>query len=300
MFPIVSGIVGQVVVDTTYTLREISVSGAGLVGSSPITELITTPDEIILARESGSNEKLLAYSYDDTDLPNNFGTVANELAVSNQNPRAITFGDSGNYLYIGGNASPYLQRRELNTAYDISTAGTTTSKNTSSSYGWGAQGLDFKSDGSILFAAEGNNIRVCNLSTNWDITSINGTPSTVALSGQNDDDGDKIEGLTGVRFRPDGTKFWVCYRHASGNTITTENNPKIAEFALSTAWDLSTKSFVSSIDFGIDLGTFDNTNFVDTPTLPAGFGWNSDGTALFICGVHIDVHEGEVIVLKLS
>lgn len=272
--------------DTFYTLSELSYNAVANAGTVVVTELVITPSQMIISTEPGSSEKLLAYAFDDSSLPN-FGSLEDELAVGNQNPRGLTFGDNGDFLYISGNASPYLQRRELSTAYDITTAGTTTTFNTQS-FGWGGQGLAFKSDGSILFAAEGNNIRVCNLNTNWDITSISGTPSTVALSGINDDDGDSISSLFGVRFKPDGTKFFVCYR--------VDNTPKVAEFSLSTAWDLSTKSFVSSLNIGDKLGYYSS----GVLGYPAGLDWNSNGSRLYLSSIHVELTIGQIQVAEYT
>ena len=277
---------GSHAVDTSYTLSELSYNAVANAGTVVVTELVITPSQMIISTEPGSSEKLLAYAFDDSSLPN-FGSLEDELAVGNQNPRGLTFGDNGDFLYISGNASPYLQRRELSTAYDITTAGTTTTFNTQS-FGWGGQGLAFKSDGSILFAAESNNIRVCNLNTNWDITSINGTPSTVALSGINDDDGDSISSLFGVRFKPDGTKFFVCYR--------VDNTPKVAEFSLSTAWDLSTKSFVSSLNIGDKLGYYSS----GVLGYPAGLDWNSNGSRLYLSSIHVELTIGQIQVAEYT
>ena len=270
--------------DTSYTLSELSYNAVANAGTQTVTELMVSPTQMFITTEPGTGEQLLAYAFDDSSLPN-FGSLEDDLPLDGENPRGTTFGDNGDYVYISGNASPYLQRKELSTAFDISTAGTTTTTNTSS-FGWGGQGLAFKSDGSILFAAEGNNIRVCNLNTNWDITSINGTPSTVALSGQNDDDGDSISTLLGVRFKPDGTKFFVCYR--------VDNTPKVAEFSLSTAWDLSTKSFVSSLNIGDKLGYYSS----GVLGYPAGFDWNSDGSRLYISSIHVELTIGQIQVAE--
>ena len=134
-----------------------------------------------------------------------------------------------------------------------------------------------KSDGSVAYIVTSTAVTILNLATNWDITSVSSTSS--ATLGGTDDDGDTITGYTAIRFKPNGTKVFVTYK-ANGN-------PKIAEYALSTPWDLSTKSFTSSINFGTNLGLIDAT----TIATPAGFDWNTDGTKLLVSSIHQDFND---------
>ena len=275
---------GASAVDITYSLAPIHTAINGAVGSSvrikadthgtdPKTELMISPTQMFLMTEPGSNELLRSYAFNDSDLPN-FGSEDDELSLNNHNPRGSCFANNGSFLYVVGLASPFLKRYALSTPYDFSTVTATTTANTSSFAS--PQGIAFKTDGSVMFLPESNNadVKVVVLSTNYDITSTFST-STVSLA-VTDDDGDTITALFGIRFNPDGTKVFVCYK--------SNNTPKVAEFSLSTPFDLSTKSFVSSLNLGSLIGNID----ASTLASPAGLDWNSDGTKLYVAGIHVD------------
>ena len=282
MLPISHGVVGQVVVDTSYTLSELSYNAVANAGTQTVTELMVSPTQMIIATEPGTGEKLLAYAFDDSSLPN-FGSLEDNLSLDGENPRANCFGDSGDYLYIAGHASPFLERKALSTAYDISTESASTTKNTSG-LGFYAQGIEIKSDGSLVFFVDSSYVRICSLTTNYDITTLQ-SPTSISL-GVTDDDGHTIGGLTGIRFKPDGTKFFISYR--------VSNIPKVAEFSLSTAWDLSTKSFVSSLNIGDKLGYYSS----GVLSYVAGLDWNSDGSRLYVAAIHVELTIGEVQVAE--
>lgn len=255
-------------VDTTYTLSELSFDSVVDAGTTVLVELMTSPTELILTLEPGTGEKLDAYSFDDSTLPD-FTTVQNTLSVgSGSNPRGNCFGNGGQYLYVAGHATPYFSRRTLTIPYDISSAGSpTTGTNV-----FGAQGIAYKSDGSVAYIITSTDVRVLTLSSNW---GVSGTSVTRTLGGT-DDDGDTITSYTGIRFKPDGTKVFVSYR--------ANNNPKVAEYSLSTAWDLTTKTFTSSINIGSNIGLYTASQ----NAYIAGLDWNSDGSKLFVCSIHVD------------
>ena len=276
---------GASAVDTTYSLAPIQTAITGAVGSSvrirpdthgtdPKVELMTSPTQMFLMTEPGSGEVLRSYTFNDSDLPD-FGSEDDELSLNGHNPRGSCFANNGSFLYVVGLASPYLKRYALSTPYDFSTVTATTQTSATASFS-SPQGIAFKTDGSVMFLPESTNadVKVVGLGTNYDITSTFST-STVSLA-VTDDDGDTITALFGIRFNPDGTKVFVCYK--------SNNTPKVAEFSLSTPFDLSTKSFVSSLNLGSLIGNID----ASTLATPAGLDWNSDGTKLYVAGIHVD------------
>ena len=255
-------------VDTTYTLSELSFDSVADAGTTALVELLISPTELILTLEPGTGEKLDAYAFDDSTLPN-FTTVQNTLSVgSGSNPRGNCFGNSGQYLYVTGHGTPYLSRRTLTTPYDISSA----SSPTTGTNVFGTQGMAYKDDGSVAYLITSTDVRVLTLSSNW---GVSGSSVTRTLGGT-DDDGDTITSYTGIRFKPDGTKVFVSYR--------TNNTPKVAEYSLSTAWDLTTKTFTSSINIGSNIGLYTASQ----NAYIAGLDWNSDGSKLFVCSIHVD------------
>jgi len=280
---------GASAVDNTYSLAFIKTAVDGDVGTSvriaraginPKTELMTSQYSIFLVTEPGSNEQLIAYAHDDNDISTAvFATdnIESDISLNAHNPRGTCFANNGGLLYVIGLNTPFLKRYVLSTAYDLSSVSSTTTRDTSAFSS--PQGIAFKTDGSVMFLALSTNadVAVVGLSNNYDITSTFST-STVSLA-VTDDDGDTITALTGIRFNPDGTKVFVCYK--------SNNLPKVAEFSLSTPFDLSTKTFVTSLNLSNRLGNFDATTF----TAPAGLDWNSDGSELYVAGIHEDFND---------
>ena len=270
-----------------YTLDGLALSSTGSATGLIITELLNGPDEMILAHEGGSNEKIHSYGFDDSTIPS-FSSPTDTISLTNKQPRALVFGDSGNYIYIGGTvASANIVRYTLSTAYDIGTTTGSTQTVSSSLYSSGAQGLAFNDTGTKLFVADGSSVITLTLNTAWDLSA--GSKSTANLSSTTDDDGDNITNYTGIRFNPAGTKMFISYRNSAGNPASASaNHPKIAEFDLSTGFNVGTASFARSMSVNDDVGQFSSTQ----STFIGGFDWNSDGTKLFVGPVHPDALSG--------
>jgi len=268
-----------------YTLDGLALSSTGSATGLILTELLNGPDELLLADYSSSSIK--SYSFDDSAVPS-FSSVADSISIGNNSSRALVFGDSGNYIYIGGvNASTNIVRYNLNTAYDIGTTTGSTQTVSSSLYSSGAQGLAFNDTGTKLFVADGSSVITLTLNTAWDLSA--GSKTTNNLSSTTDDDGDNITNYTGIRFNPTGTKMFISYRNSAGNPASASaNNPKIAEFDLSTGFNVATASFARSLIVNDDIGQLSTT----ASTFIAGFDWNSDGTKLFVAPVHADALSG--------
>lgn len=263
-----------------YTLDGIALSSTGSATGTILTELVNGPDELLLADYSASSIK--SYGFDDSAVPS-FSSADDTLSIGNNSSRALVFGDSGNYIYVGGtNASTNIVRYALSTAYDIGTNGSTQTVS-SSLYSSGAQGLAFNDTGTKLFVADGSSVITLTLNTAWDLSA--GSKTTNNLSSTTDDDGDAIINYTGIRFNPAGTKMFISYRNSAGNPDSASaNHPKIAEFDLSTGFNVSTASFARSMSVNDDVGQLSTTQ----STFIGGFDWNSDGTKLFVAPVHAD------------
>lgn len=272
--------------DTSYTLSELGYSDVASAGTEAVVELMNSPSKMFITTEPGSGEKIKGFAFDDASLPD-FTTTPAELSFNNQSPRGNCFADSGSSLYVVGQASPYLQRKTLSTPFDITSVSATTTLNIAS---FGAtQGIAFNNDGSTMYIPTSANadVKVSTLSTSYDITSSIST-STVSLA-VSDDDGDTIAGMTCIRFKPDGTKVFVSYY--------VDNHPKVAEFSLSTPFDMTTKSFVSSLNFENVLGRrVDGGSTVNA--MIAGFDWNSDGSLLYAASIHVDIDTTQVVVAE--
>lgn len=70
-------------------------------------------------------------------------------------------------------------------------------------------------------------------------------------------------GPTDIAFKPDGTKFYICDR----------NRDDVIEYDLSTAWDITTFSYVQNFDIS------------GRETNPFGLDFSSDGTKMYVVGL---------------
>jgi len=264
------------VTPVTYSLAALSFDSATTHTLTTVTDWLMSPTEYIAADESGATETIRSYPF--AGSPITFPSATATISVSTQNPRAICWGDNGKYLYIAGNATPRLQQITLSTLYALSTASPSTPSTTTPS--WGAQGIHFNDIGDTFFAVESGNVRVCAPVSLWDISTFTVT-STVSLSSQIDSDGNAMgSNFTGLRFDPTGTKMFICYRNSNGTAANTINHSKVAEFSLSTAWDITTRAFVQSISLHPHLG-LDGSGY---PDLVGGLAWDSTGTQLIVGG----------------
>lgn len=180
----------------------------------------------------------------------------------------------GRYLKPDGTAfyvtqssdSDRIRKYTMSTAFDISTCSydsvsTTQLRTDHATY---PAAIFFKTDGTRVFYLDGISTSNCilrsyTLSTPWDITGTM-TEDSNSYNIHNTTGSLAIYSLT---FKPDGTKFWVC-DGASNSTVW--------EFSLSSAWDLTTVSYLranSSTFTGYSNGYL------------SGISWKPDGTIFY-------------------
>jgi hypothetical protein len=117
--------------------------------------------------------------------------------------------------------------------------------------------LAFKSDGSKLFVMGQTNetLYQYSLSTNWDIATASYDSVSFLLTSQ-------TTSVLSMHFKPDGTKVYLS---------STAPNDEVLQYALSTAWDLSTISYESK--------SFDVSS---QSTSPFGLYFKTDGTKMYV------------------
>ena len=117
--------------------------------------------------------------------------------------------------------------------------------------------VEFKTDGTKMYVVglDGDDVSEYALSSAWDVSSASYTHA-FSLSSQ----GSLPDG---IYFKPDGTKMYV-----SGNS-----GQDINEYALSSAWDISSASFTQSYGVG---------------QVPQDFYFKPDGTAFYIVSTDTD------------
>lgn len=179
------------------------------------------------------------------------------FSVSSQSPAAvgIVFKDDGTKFYIIDSANDAVNEYTMSTAWDVSSASFTTSLDISGQET--APGCLFiGNSGTKLYFSGTNqrNISEYTLSTAWDVSSATFVQNA-DISGQ--------ENLpTGLFFRSNGTKCFLLGR--SGDDVN--------EYTLSTAWDVSTISFVDS--FSVSSQT----------TSPGALTFGDSGSTFYVAG----------------
>ena len=199
------------------------------------------------------------------DLDNaSYDSVSFSVAVYDPTPYSIQFKPDGTKFYITGNSSGgKIRQFSLSTAWDLSTASSdskyyTTGFTTNTNFA-------IKPDGTKLYTQDyaSSTVYEYSISTAWDISTVNST-STASYTTSGEQAGE-------LRFKPDGTKFY----------ISANGTDSITQYSLSTAWDLSTAS--------TDSATLDVSS---QETGPVGMTFNDDGTLVFVTGfVGTEIHQ---------
>ena len=171
-------------------------------------------------------------------------------------PVGLFFKPDGTKMYIVGNSGDDVNEYDLSTAWDISTASflhnfsvTTQDLN--------PRGIFFKPDGTKMYVTgdNGNDINEYDLSTAWDVSTAsylqNFSVATQEIS------------PTGLSFKPDGTKMYV----------TGVDGDDVNEYDLSTAWDISTASYLQLFSVATQ------------ETQPSGIFFKPDGTKMYVVGI---------------
>lgn len=174
-------------------------------------------------------------------------------------PVDFTFKTDGTKLYIieaAGYSTYYAYQFNLSTAWDISTISYYNRLNVNTNAN-GADGLQFKSDGSVMYIWDSPSLWVYNLGTSWDVTT--GTYST----------GYTHSAARNFTFGKNGERLYYLIDYGSIGGITQYN--------LSTAWNISTTSYIG--EFGL------TTN----GNVPVDISFNSDGTIMYWANGTTDV-----------
>lgn len=263
--------------------------------------LFFKPDGLVLYVVGSSGDDINQYSlstaWDISTLSfvQNFSVATQETA-----PYDVFFKPDGLVMYVIGISGDDVNQYSLSTAWDISTASYVQNFSVSSQetapraiffdpYGAGmyvlgtssddinvytigglslsaqslsANDVSFKSDGTVMYVlsntGSSDDVNQYSLSTAWDIS----TASYV----QNFSVASQETIPQGMFFKPDGTKFYIC--GTSGDDVN--------EYSLSTAWDISTASYVR------------NKSTSGYDTIPYDVAFKSDGSVMYVLGGFFD------------
>ena len=185
------------------------------------------------------------------------------VGTQEANGQDLAFSTDGTKMYIIGTTSDSIYQYTLSTAFLVSTAtyaSKTFSVTTQESF---PTGIAFKSDGTKFYVVGEGASRVFqySCSTAWDISTASYDSLNVLVSGQ-------VTTPAALAFGNSGTKMYVL---GQGNDL-------VAQYTLSTAWDISTATF----DTGKTLSILN----VDHQAF--GMDIAGDGSKLYVVGQNID------------
>lgn len=178
--------------------------------------------------------------------------------VGTQDATANTpiFGDNGTKMYVMGATNDTVYQYTLSTAWDVSTATYASKSFSVTTQDATPQGIFFKSDG-LTFYMVGqttDTVYQYTLSTAWDIATASYASKSKAI-------GTEESAPRALFFRPNGLKMYVI-----GQTGDDVN-----EYDLSTAWDVSTATFL-------------RVSAAVGEANPTGLWFKDDGTKMYVTG----------------
>ena len=184
-------------------------------------------------------------------------SYAQNFSVSTQTgyPQAMFFKSDGTKMYIAAQLPGKVFEYNLSTAWDISTASYLQAYDVTAQVGV-SKGLSFKPDGTKMYVLDASYFYVneYSLSTAWDISSSSYT--------QNFYVGNQEYDASGIFFKPDGNKMYVV--GYQGDDIN--------EYSLSTAWNITTASYVRVFSVS------------SQDTYPMDLFFKPDGTKMYVIG----------------
>jgi DNA-binding beta-propeller fold protein YncE len=224
------------------------------------TDLFFKPDgtKMYVIGFSGDyvNEYSLSTAWDvsSASYVQNFSVASQET-----NPQGLFFKPDGTKMFIVGGAGDDVNEYSLSSAWDISTASYVQNFSVSTQ-DITPSGLFFKPDGTKMYVtgATGDDVNEFGLSSAWDISTASYTQNFSVASQDTQP--------LGLFFKPDGTKMYII-----GSSTDT-----VCEYDLSSAWDISTASYVQ------------NFSIIGQEAIPSGLSWKEDGTQFWIIGSSSD------------
>jgi hypothetical protein len=191
----------------------------------------------------------------DPDLANaSYDSISLDVSAQDGGPTDIQFSEDGMKLFMYGIFTDDIFEYNLTTAFNISTA--SYSQSASAGGVGNTYGMFFRKDGLKVYVVSIEAIIYqYSLSTAWDI-------STLSYDSISFDAGTQVDQARDVEFKPDGTKMYIP--DGTGSDIN--------EYDLSTAWDVSTSSYVQNFSVASQDGT------------PTGLYFNPTGTKFWTLG----------------
>ena len=182
------------------------------------------------------------------------------VATQDSEPKGIAFSKSGTKMFVVGNTNDAVNEYTLTGAYCIGTASFVDSFSVSTQEA-NPQGIAFSKSGEKMFivGATNNNqgkVSEYTLSTAWDVSTASFVDSLICKELWS-------QVPTGLEFSKSGKKMFIM----------VSNGDAVNEYTLTTAWDVSTASFVDSFSVASS-GRYS----------PTGIAFSKSGDKMFIVG----------------
>ena len=179
------------------------------------------------------------------------------ISLQDTNPQGMAFSNDGAKMFVVGYIGEDINEYTLSTAFDVSTAAFVAPPFSISSQDTFPTGMAFSNDGAKMFVVGyiGEDINEYTLSTAFDVSTATFVSPPFSISSQDTNP-------QGMAFSNDGAKMFVV--GSAGNDI--------GEYTLSTAFDVSTASFVDAFDVSLQ------------ETFPTGMAFSNDGAKMFVLG----------------
>lgn len=186
-----------------------------------------------------------AWKYDVSKIGNSASSTLDMTGVET-GVTGVFFKPDGTKLYVIGSSIDGVSQYNLSSAWDITTA---TFSNSISFVTQSTAHTDLfiSSDGLNLYTSDSTNdsIHQYSLSTAWSSSTATFVRSLSITA--------KETSVTGIHFKPDGTKMFII-----GSA-----SDSVHEYALSTAWNISTATFTQSLSVSAKATSSDSLRFTD-------------------------------------
>ena len=239
------------------------------------TGITFKPDGTKMYITGQSADKILQYNLTTAfDVTSAVLEKSASITTVENKPQDVKFNSDGTVIFILGTGGNGIDRWSLSTPYDIGSI--TVADTTFTSIGGDPRGFDFNNDGTKMFILDGSTekrVEEYNLSTpyNPDTKTLTNTLGNATSSNFHQ----------GLGFNADGSKMFVV----KGEDSTDNADNKIDEYALSTAFDISTATLT---------GTFSPT--ISSKADITGLAFNNAGTKMY----HLDFDDDKVYEYSLS
>jgi sugar lactone lactonase YvrE len=169
-------------------------------------------------------------------------------AAQDTSPQDVFFKPDGLSMFIMGATNDTVYQYTLSSAFNISTASYASKSFSVTSQETSPLGLWFKPDGTVMYVigSATDTAYQYNLGTAWDVSTASYASISFNVTTQD-------SGPAQINLNSDGTKMWIL--GSTGDDIT--------EYALGTAWNISTATFVNNFYVGFE-ETSPNGLFIDS------------------------------------